>query len=142
MIRRSLTALALAGLLAIPAARAMAAPSNAPYSDTFPVQCGQASFVVTVNSGQSGDHGNGQANAYSPAFIVSGGSGLAILQMISGSFYDPYGNLLGSFSQSKGNSQANGLPKQTCTFVQYDQYGDQFDGTVTVAINSHANTAH
>src|SRR5438309_473231 len=142
MMRQSLAALTLAALLAIPGTKALAAPSNAPTSSTFPVQCGGQSYVVTVNSGQSGGHGQGKASPNDAAFIVSGGSGVALPLAFSGTFVDMNGIVLGSFSSTKGNAQATGLPQQTCTFQQTDQFSNTFYGTVTVALNAHANTAH
>lgn len=141
MLRSSLAALGLAVLLAVPGSGALAAPSNAPSSSTFPVQCGGSAFLVTINAGQSGTHGQGNPTIYSPAFIDAGGSGLAIPLMISGSFYDPNGNLLGSFSSTKGNAQVTSMQQETCTFTE-SQNGYTFDGTVLVALNPNANTAH
>jgi hypothetical protein len=141
MIRKSLAALGLATLLAIPGARALAAPTNAPSSSTFPVQCGGATFLVTTNSGQSGAQAHSNVTTYDPAFISSGGSGLALPLMISGYVTDPNGNTVGSFSSTKGNAQARSMPEQTCTFTQ-SQDGFTFYGTVLVALNTNANTTH
>jgi hypothetical protein len=141
MIRNSLAVLGLAALLAIPGTRALAAPTNSPTSSTFPVQCGDQTFIVTLNSGQAGNKGNQNATQYDPAFIVGGGSGLGIPLTISGVVVDANGNVLGSFSSTKGNAQAKGLPQETCTFTQSDG-GITFNGTVTIALNTHANTAH
>jgi hypothetical protein len=141
VIRTTLAALGLATLLAIPGTRALAAPSNAPSSSTFPVMCGTQTLIVTINSGQSGAHGQGNSTTYSPAFVMVGGSGLALPLAISGTFTDPSGNVLGSFSSTKGNAQVRSMPQETCTFTQ-SQDGFTLFGTVTVALNTNANTAH
>lgn len=141
MIRQSLAALALASLLVIPGTGALAAPSNAPSSSTFPVTCGNQTLIVTLNSGQSGSQGEGNVTTYDPAFVVAGGSGLALPLAISGIITDPSGNVLGSFSSTKGNAQVTSMQRETCTFTQ-SQDGFTFYGTVTVALNTHANTGH
>lgn len=141
MIRKSLAALGLACLCAIPGTGALAAPSNAPSSATFPVTCGNQTLIVTLNSGQAGSHGQGNSTTYSPAFVVAGGSGLALPLAISGTLTDPSGNVLGSFSSTKGNAQATSMPQETCTFTQ-SQGGFTFYGTVTIALNTHANSGH
>lgn len=134
IMKRMLVALTLVGGFLIPAGHAFAAPGNAQYGQTFPIYCttSTGSFMGTavVNSGQAGQHGQGNATTFDPGFITGpDGSGKVI--PTSETFTYTATGVSETDTYPKGNAQgpAAGTPV-TCTFTLTFPDGT-VNGTVT-----------
>jgi hypothetical protein len=121
MLRRVGAAIALAGLMVLPATKTFAAPFNAPSAQLLTLQCTDGSTItVLTNSGHAGDNGQGQAKAFSPGFIVSGASGKALPLSITFTGTDVTNNnfVLFSGTQTKGQAQGPGGTIVQCSSTQ------------------------
>ena len=138
MMRTTLASLALAGALLAPAAHALAAPINAPSAQTLQLTCGngrQYPLTVTVNSGQSGAHGQGNPTAFGPGFIDGGGKVLPL--SITFTFTDTSTNtVVGAQTATKGQASNAVGAVTTCTFSETFVEGDSYllSGTVVALV--------